>query len=83
MQDSYLRIWLLKDLKTICKTEIRVQAFKLSPPQSSNAAEPIPLTSINKNFAFSFHLMQTEKAVTNSVLEGKSYRSLKAFLTLR
>ena len=70
MQGSRLRIWLrlLEELKTICKTEIRVQTSKLNPPQSSSAAEPILLTSMNKYFAFAFHLMQIEKAVTHSML---------------
>jgi len=70
MQGSHLRIWLrlLEELKTICKMEIRVQTFKLNPPPSSSAAEPILLNSMNKYFAFAFHLMQAEKAVTHSML---------------
>lgn len=51
-----MRIWLrlLEELKNICKTEIRVQTFKLNPHQSTNAAKPILLTSMNKYFALAF-----------------------------
>lgn len=70
IHSSHLRIWLrlLKEPKTVCRTEIRVQTSKLNPPQSSSVAEPILLDSMNKYFSFAFHLMQTKKAVTHSML---------------
>lgn len=70
MHNSHLRIWLrlLDKLKSICKTEIRVQTFKLKPPQSSSVAEPILFDSMNKYVSFAFSLMQIKKAVTHSML---------------